>query len=204
MKPKNELFMDAIEWLIDNGLAENQGDIAVKAGLGPNLISRIKNGHVKSVSDDAIRALCDRFRELNIDYLRGKSDCISRRQLAQMKADIAFMESQRLPGVNPQHDPQQSSTLDDCLNYEKVIQKIYDNVAGKYISNLENQVENQKSDIIRLQNEKDELRETVRILQARVRELEIYEKLYKENRSNNKWPFPEGIAEKDNIDIAQV
>ena len=196
--------MDAIEWLIDNGLAENQGDIAVKAGLGPNLISRIKNGHVKSVSDDAIRALCDRFRELNIDYLRGKSDCISRRQLAQMKADIAFMESQRLPGVNPQHDPQQSSTLDDCLNYEKVIQKIYDNVAGKYISNLENQVENQKSDIIRLQNEKDELRETVRILQARVRELEIYEKLYKENRSNNKWPFPEGIAEKDNIDIAQV
>ena len=73
MKPKNELFMDAIEWLIDNGLAENQGDIAVKAGLGPNLISRIKNGHVKSVSDDAIRALCSRFEELNIDYLRGKS-----------------------------------------------------------------------------------------------------------------------------------
>ena len=68
-----------------------------------------------------------------------------------------------------------SSTLDDCLNYEKVVQKIYDNVAGKYISNLENQVENQKSDIIRLQNEKDELRETVRILAARVRELEIYE-----------------------------
>ena len=61
MKPKNELFMDAIEWLIDNGLAENQGDIAVKAGLGPNLISRIKNGHVKAVSDDAIRALCDAF-----------------------------------------------------------------------------------------------------------------------------------------------
>lgn len=204
MKSKNELFMDAIEFLIDNGIAENQGDIAVKAGLGPNLISRIKNGHVKAVSDDAIRALCERFRDLNIDYLRGKSDCISRRQLAQMKSDIAFMESQRLPGVSTQHDPRQSSTLDDCLNYEKVVQKIYDNVAGKYISNLENQVENQKSDIIRLQNEKDELRETVRILQARVRELEIYEKLYIENRSNNKWPFPEGIAEKDNIDTAHV
>ena len=28
MKSKNELFMDAIEFLIDNGLAENQGDIA--------------------------------------------------------------------------------------------------------------------------------------------------------------------------------
>ena len=40
--------MDAIEWLIDNGLAANQGDVAVKAGLGPNLISRIKNGHVKA------------------------------------------------------------------------------------------------------------------------------------------------------------
>ena len=97
MKPKNELFMDAIEWLIDNGLAENQGDIAVKAGLGPNLISRIKNGHVKSVSDDAIRALCARFNELNIDYLRGKSDTISYLQ----------------------QEPVHHSALDDSFVYEK-------------------------------------------------------------------------------------
>ena len=96
MKSKNELFMDAIEFLIDNGLAENQGDIALKAGLGPNLISRIKNGHVKSVSDDAIRVLCDRFKELNIDYIRGKSDFISRYELAEKKADEALRESRQL------------------------------------------------------------------------------------------------------------
>jgi hypothetical protein len=35
MKSKNELFMDAIQFLIDNGKADNQGDVAVKAGLGP-------------------------------------------------------------------------------------------------------------------------------------------------------------------------
>ena len=103
--------MDAIEWLIDNGLAENQGDIAVKAGLGPNLISRIKNGHVKSVSDDAIRALCDRFRELNIDYLRGKSDCISRQQLADMKADETLKDSRRLLDTNPPHEPRRHSAM---------------------------------------------------------------------------------------------
>ena len=82
--------MDAIQFLIDNGKADNQGDVAVKAGLGPNLISRVKNGRVNNVSDDAIRALCSAFPELNIDYLRGKSDYISRQQLMDMRADAAI------------------------------------------------------------------------------------------------------------------
>ena len=73
--------MDAIQFLIDNGKADNQGDVAMKAGLGPNLISRVKNGRVNNVSEDAIRALCSAFPDLNIDYLRGKSDYISRQQL---------------------------------------------------------------------------------------------------------------------------
>ena len=204
MKSKNELFMDAIEFLIDNGLAENQGDVAVKAGLGPNLISRIKNGHVKAVSDDAIRALCERFRDLNIDYLRGKSDCISRWQMAQLKADIALKDSQRLLDANPPQEPGQHSSLDDCLKYEKAMQKIYDNVAGKYIANLENQVQDQKGEIIRLQSEKDEMRETLRILQARVRELEVYEQLYKDSGPFKEWPFPKGIAEKEEISPSRV
>ena len=134
MKPKNELFMDAIEWLIDNGLAENQGDIAVKAGLGPNLISRIKNGHVKAVSDDAIRALCSRFEELNIDYLRGKSDCISRQQLADMNADEALKESRRLLDANQPHEPRRHSAMDDSFLLEKQFQKLYDSIAGQHIA----------------------------------------------------------------------
>ena len=57
MKSKNELFLEAVDYLIDHEEAIDQADIAKKAGLGPNLISRVRKGRVKSVSDDSIRAL---------------------------------------------------------------------------------------------------------------------------------------------------
>ena len=192
MKPKNELFMDAIEWLIDNGLAENQGDIALKAGLGPNLISRIKNGHVKAVSDDAIRALCSRFKELNIEYLRGKSDCISRQQLADMNADEALKESRRLLDTNPPHEPRRHSAMDDSFLLEKQFQKVYDDIAGRHIEELEDRIKEQKRtiasqhDIIELlKRENESLRQQLSKYQT------------DEILSHN--PFPVGVADKDQI-----
>ena len=180
--------MDAIEWLIDNGLAENQGDIAVKAGLGPNLISRIKNGHVKSVSDDAIRALCDRFRELNIDYLRGKSDCISRQQ----SADKVLAESRRLLDANPPNEPRHHSAMDDSFLLEKQFQKVYDDIAGRHIEELEDRIKEQKRtissqhDIIELlKRENESLRQQLSKYQT------------DEILSHN--PFPVGVADKDQI-----
>ena len=100
--------MDAIEYLIDKGYADNQGDVAVKAGLGPNLISRIKNGHVKAVSDDAVRALCSEFKDLNIEYFRGKSDFISR-------SDQLLQESKDMLDANPPHEPLQHSATPDYV-----------------------------------------------------------------------------------------
>lgn len=192
MKPKNELFMDAIEWLIDNGLAENQGDIAVKAGLGPNLISRIKNGHVKAVSDDAIRALCDRFRELNIDYLRGKSDCISRQQLADMKADKVLEESRRLLDANPPHEPRRHSAMDDSFLLEKQFQKVYDGIAGQYIDELKERVEEQKKTIAIQRDTIDVLKRENELLRQQLSKYQTDELL-------SHHPFPVGVADKDQI-----
>ena len=184
--------MDAIEWLIDNGLAENQGDIAVKAGLGPNLISRIKNGHVKAVSDDAIRALCDRFRELNIDYLRGKSDCISRQQLADMKADEALKESRRLLDANPPHEPRRHSAMDDSFLLEKQFQKVYDGIAGRYIDELKERVEEQKQTIAIQRDTIDVLKRENELLRQQLSKYQTDELL-------SHHPFPLGVADKDKI-----
>ena len=192
MKPKNELFMDAIEWLIDNGLAENQGDIAVKAGLGPNLISRIKNGHVRAVSDDAIRALCDRFRELNIDYLRGKSDCISRQQLADMKADEALKESRRLLDANPPHEPRHHSAMDDSFLLEKQFQKVYDGIAGRHIEELKERVEEQKQTIASQRDIIEYLKRENELLRQQLSKYQTDEIL-------SHHPFPMGVADKDKI-----
>ena len=194
MKTKNELFMDAILYLIDNGYAANQGDIVVKAGLGPNLISRIKNGHVKSVSDDAIRALCTAFEDLNLDYFRGKSDCISKHQLSLQRVDKAIEDAQKMLDANPPHEPEKHSALDDSFLYEKAIEKINEQMNGKYIANLEHQN-------ARLEKEVDEKSETIKILQARIHELEA--KL-KENEKYKDYIFPQGVADRKDVDPAHV
>lgn len=100
MKTKNELFLEAVDYLIDEGLATDQGDVTQKAGLGPNLISRVRNGRVKSVSNDSIRALVSRFN-LNMDYFRGKSDYITRYDQLNAKADRDLEEAQRLLNKDP-------------------------------------------------------------------------------------------------------
>ncbi len=110
LRTKNELFMDAVNWLIDEGYAMNQGDVAAKAGLGPNIISRIKKGLVKEVSEDTIRALVNHFDMLNIDYLRGKSEHITRSQQLQH----AFEAELNRATYPPQIDP--SSTINAALS----------------------------------------------------------------------------------------
>ncbi len=180
--------MDAIEWLIDNGLAENQGDIAVKAGLGPNLISRIKNGHVKSVSDDAIRALCDRFKELNIDYLRGKSECISRQQ----SADMALAESRRLLDANPPHEPARHSSIDDCFMYEKAINKIISPMYQEKIALLENQLAEKDKHIATLHELIDSLKRENAMLREQLSKYQADEVL-------GRHPFPLGSAEPEEL-----
>ena len=192
MKSKNELFMDAIEWLIDNGLAENQGDIAVKAGLGPNLISRIKNGHVKSVSDDAIRALCTRFKELNIDYLRGKSDCISVQQKIDMKANEALKESRQLIDTNPPHEPRRHSAMDNSFLLEKQFQKVYDGIAGQYIEELKDRIEEQKQ-TISIQ------RDTIEYLKRENESLRQQLSKYQTDEILSHHPFAMGVADNEQI-----
>ena len=181
--------MDAIEWLIDNGLAENQGDIAVKAGLGPNLISRIKNGHVKSVSDDAIRALCSRFKELNIDYLRGKSERISRKQLADMKADEAIKEAQQLLDTNPPHEPRQHPAMDDSFLLEKEFKKL---ITGHIIDELKERIIAQRETI-------DSQRDTIASLKRENELLRQQLSKYQTDELLSHHPFPVGVADKDTI-----
>ena len=192
MKSKNELFMDAIEFLIDNGLAENQGDIAVKAGLGPNLISRIKNGHVKAVSDDAIRALCDRFRELNIDYLRGKSDCISLQQL----------------NANLPHEPRRHSAIDDSFLLEKQFKKVYDGIVGQYIAEQKNRINElndriaeQSRTISRLEKDREAKDHEISILKARLHEFEIATTII---TPGQKYPFEVGVSETNDQPSAEI
>lgn len=104
MESKNELFLNAVDYLIDEGLAEDQSDIAKRAGLGPNLISRVRTGKVKNVSDDSIRALVSKFN-LNMDYFRGKSEYISRYDQSCANMENELKEAQKLLDKDPSFNP---------------------------------------------------------------------------------------------------
>ena len=104
MESKNELFLNAVDYLIDEGLAEDQSDIAKRAGLGPNLISRVRTGKVKNVSDDSIRALVSKFN-LNMDYFRGKSEFISRYDQSCANMEHELKEEQKLLDKDPSFNP---------------------------------------------------------------------------------------------------
>lgn len=192
MKTKNELFMDAIEWLIDNGLAENQGDIAVKAGLGPNLISRIKNGHVKSVSDDAIRALCNRFKELNIDYLRGKSDDISSRRSA---LDDSLMVENAFEKKMGKYISNLETHIADLQKQIESLEKDREDKKEE-IKNLNERIAVQKRAIDDIRSE----RENLKIENAKLRvQLEAFQ-----NGNGINYLFPIGVADKEDINPARV
>ena len=104
MESKNELFLNAVDYLIDEGLAEDQSDIAKRAGLGPNLISRVRTGKVKNVSNDSIRALVSKFN-LNMDYFRGKSEYISRYDQSCANMEHELKEAQKLLDKDPSFNP---------------------------------------------------------------------------------------------------
>jgi transcriptional regulator with XRE-family HTH domain len=192
MKTKNELFMDAIEWLIDNGLAENQGDIAVKAGLGPNLISRIKNGHVKSVSNDAIRALCNRFKELNIDYLRGKSDDISSRRSA---LDDSLMVENAFEKKMGKYISNLETHISDLQKQIELLEKDREDKKEE-IKNLNERIAVQKQAIDDIRSE----RENLKIENAKLRvQLEAFQ-----NGNAINYLFPIGVADKEDINPARV
>lgn len=177
MESKNELFLNAVDFLIDEGLAEDQSDIAKRAGLGPNLISRVRTGKVKNVSDDSIRALVSKFN-LNMDYFRGKSEYISRYDQSCANMERELKEAQKLLDKDPSFNPSEP-IRPEIPDYVK---QICEETARLAIRNemLERQCENL---IAELRNSKDkndaflaELKKSKEDNDAMVAELRISKK----------------------------
>ena len=53
----NDLFAQAVNWLIDNGKVRDQQELSAKSGITETTISRIMNNRVKKPSDETIKKL---------------------------------------------------------------------------------------------------------------------------------------------------
>ena len=70
---KNQLFIKAVDYLIDEGKVGSQKELAQVTGITEATFSNIRNDK-KIVSDKTIRKLLDAFPTIfNHDYFRGKS-----------------------------------------------------------------------------------------------------------------------------------
>ena len=85
-----------IDHLIGNGFATSCKEIALRAGLGPNTISRIKNNHVKSVDIETVKKVCDAYEMLDFDYYIGISEYPSLTAKAAAKLDEDLKKTQKL------------------------------------------------------------------------------------------------------------
>ena len=163
---KNARFMEVVQWLIDNGKAANQGDLCVKAGYGPNIISRINHNH-NTVSEDTIRTLCEKFPDANIDYIRKGTGNPSRH-------DVKDAKTEEIPNVNLM------TPMDYSILIEKAVEKAT-SYADKTIATLEKQVA-----------DKDE---TIKMLKARIHELEGIVNYYKNKEQISDYPFTMGVSD---------
>lgn len=69
MRLKNEIFAQAVDYLVREKIIVDQKDLAHQTGISPNTISRIMTGKVEP-SDDTLRKMADKYG-FNMQWLRG-------------------------------------------------------------------------------------------------------------------------------------
>ena len=84
MTKEENRFARAINWLKDHGEAKSQKEMAEKMGTTETTISRIKTCKVCNPDDQTLRMFNSAYGHIiNIDYLRGASDTMLVKDLAQ-------------------------------------------------------------------------------------------------------------------------
>ena len=177
MRLRNEVFAHVLDWLIQNNKVEDQKDLALKTGISQNTVSRIMTGKVEP-SDDTLRKLNATFGNIfNMQYLRGES-------IFMLIEDVAYYKSH--PGelnklINGEGDNKidQSSLVNAALAAK-----------DETISALREQIQ-AKDELIAA------LRQQIELLQQQVHAAKD-EELFKD------FPFPKGIADKQDTDPAHV
>lgn len=177
MRLRNEIFAHVLDWLIQNNKVEDQKDLALKTGISQNTVSRIMTGKVEP-SDDTLRKLNATFGNIfNMQYLRGES-------IVMLIEDVAYYKSH--PGelnklINGEGDNKidQSSLVNAALAAK-----------DETIGALREQIQ-AKDELIAA------LRQQIDFLQQQVHAAKD-EELFKD------FPFPKGIADRQDTDPAHV
>lgn len=114
---KNQLFIRAVDYLIDEGKVESQKELAQVTGITEATFSNIRNDR-KVVSDKTIRKLLEAFPGLfNTDYFRGKNIymLLSDYLEAKIEAEEKEKAARALLPAHAAGIPDMSSVLNSAL-----------------------------------------------------------------------------------------
>ena len=209
-KLKNELFRVAVDYLFKEKKVGSQKELAEKIGITEQSLSRVMNGG-RTVSDKTLRLMNESFGGIfNMAYFRGEDpQCMLMKDLVYYKQH----PEERLVFEKPQ-EPTQPLPDDNTFMMSKVYESLVKPIEAAHaqqVSTLEHQVsllEQQLADknhqIATLEKDKEELSMDKESLNRRVRELESRLFQYESGHKFDNFPFPQGVAEKDNIKSTHV
>lgn len=192
---KNQLFIRAVDYLIDEGKVASQKELAQVTGITEATFSNIRNDK-KVVSDKTIRKLLEAFPELfNADYFRGKniymlmSDYLEAKIEAEEKEKAACAPlSTHATGI-----PDMSSVLNSALaKADESISSLKIALAAK-----DQLISEKQARIAALEQTVADKNSIIRARDARIIELE--RKIANINASDlSRYPFAIGAAEEQN------
>lgn len=182
---KNQLFIRAVDWLIDNKKVASQKELAALTKIQEPTISNIRNDK-KVVSDPTIRKLLESFPGLfNPDFFRGQSVYMTIKEM--IEADIDKETNYPHPKTNIDEGiPSLSSVFNSAL--AKADQTIE---ALKIALQRADEMLAEKDARIK---EKDE-----RIAELKAHNVDLRRQLNQYQGSDiDRYPFPIGAAETNN------
>ena len=216
-KRYNAPFLRAFDYLAKEMMV-NQDTLAKVIGGKSSYISALKSG-TKRAGEDYMNRLAVAFakhfkgnQHLNIDYLLGESDYmilenvpddeVLERMHRESNPDYDVMKQQQQSSASAMQ-PHQPTAFENSVFLEKAISAATA-YQDKLISTLEKQVADKDIQIEDLRRDVMQRDKTIAAQANRIQELEAIAKLYYEQNPSNDWPFPLGVADKNDIDPAHV
>lgn len=195
-KLKNELFRVAVDYLFKEKKVGSQKELAEKIGITEQSLSRVMNGG-RTVSDKTLRLMNESFGGIfNMAYFRGEDpQCMLMKDLVYYKQH----PEERLVFEKPQ-EPTQPLPDDNTYMMSKVYESFVKPIEAahdKHVASLEHY-------IATLEKDKEELLKDKESMNRRIRELESRLNQYESGVRFDNFPFPQGVAEKDDINSTRV
>lgn len=189
---KNQLFIQAVDYLIDEGKVESQKELAQVTGITEATFSNIRNDK-KVVSDKTIRKLLEAFPALfNADYFRGKNIYMLMSEYLEAKIEAEEKEKASRASLSGSAAgiPDMSSVFNSALaKADESIASLKIALAAK-----EQLIDEKQSRIVTLEKTIADKDAIIRARDARILALE--RQIANINASDlSKYPFTIGVAE---------